>query len=167
MQQIHKKWCTRISKSDWDKAFLLTFKSSIAFHTQESNNQLLTRWYRSPAFLHKFTPSIHDRCWWCDAPGGTLLHIWLTCLQPFWCFMFQLCHPIMGRTWPETPEVTLLSIIPESDLKDQKGLLHFLVSKARALIPRHWKLSTPPTIGECVAELNSVMRLEESTAGLH
>lgn len=57
-------------------------KSSLCTKIQKTNYKLLTRWYRTPAQLHKFFPAMPDLCWWCQKgkrhPFACLLVLSLT-----------------------------------------------------------------------------------------
>lgn len=60
-----------------------THKSSICAKIQETNYKIMTRWYRTPALLHKLFPATSDLCWLCGADRGTLNPIFWSCPASF------------------------------------------------------------------------------------
>lgn len=44
-----------ISRLEWQTSFHFTHKSTISCYSQEKNYKILSRWYRDPATLHKFS----------------------------------------------------------------------------------------------------------------
>lgn len=77
---------TQLTKEDWIKIHEYAHKGSLNVAIQENSYKAITRWYRTPSRLHKFSADIPDTCWCCGKEVGTMLHVWWTYknLQPFW-----------------------------------------------------------------------------------
>lgn len=91
-----------------------------------------------------------DQCCRCGELKGTLLHLWWSCpiIKSFWLAIFKFRHLVIGKKWPETPEVALLSLILGSIKSIKKGRFRFL-------------LMAIPTIWEWVVEMNYTKWMEE------
>lgn len=77
-----KKWKTALERTlsplQQRQIIHSALKSSIFTRAQETNFKLLTLYHR-PSLLHKYSPSISDKCWRCQVDKGTLLHIFWAC----------------------------------------------------------------------------------------
>lgn len=72
-----------------------THKGSINFSVQENSCKLLSRWYRTPALLHKFDSSTSKCCWRCHKDIKTPLNT-LNRFQSTWsgAYLFTGAPPI-------------------------------------------------------------------------
>lgn len=120
--QCLKHWETDLwhSFSIKQKCNIIQFalKSTICTKIQETNYKILTRWYRTPNFPHKFYPATTGRCWRCQEGEGKLLHRFgpalrlkisgrrcggsLRCLLPLrswktWPSSCCMCHPFQRK----------------------------------------------------------------------
>lgn len=68
-----------LTQSDWETIYMNAHKGSLNVATQECGFKTITRWYRTPTLLHKFSPQISDRCWRCKQEEGSMAHIWWSC----------------------------------------------------------------------------------------
>lgn len=90
LRSEHEFWETELGMEikdiSWDSVHLYIHKGSLNVHTQENGYKIKTRWYKTPEVLHKFIPTVSDRCWRCEQELGTFLHIWWKCpmIQPYW-----------------------------------------------------------------------------------
>lgn len=75
-----------LTDENWDDIYEYAHKGSLNVEIQENGYKITTKWYRTPARLHKFSPTIPNICWRCKKAKGSMLHIWWACthLQPFW-----------------------------------------------------------------------------------
>lgn len=85
-------------------------------------------------------------------------------LVGFWQLIFELYCKLMTIYIQPPPEVVLLSMIPESFRSVKKDILQHFLTSARTVIPRHWKSSTVPSLGEWAIALNSIRDLERILA---
>lgn len=151
-----------IKPEEWEKAFILTHSMSLAIKAHETNFKLLSRWYRCPLLLHQIYPNVSDLCWRCHSAKGSLLHIWWECpsVHNFWDMILQLHTRATGVTIPNTPQITLLSILPGSYKSIKKGLLRHWLTAARAVIPRHWRSAHAPSLTDWILEMDHIERME-------
>lgn len=90
MHAEHAFWETQlgkvIEKKSWERVHWYIHKGSLNVNTQENGYKMKRRWYRTPDLLHKFFPTVTDRCWKCEQDIGTFLHIWWECplIRPYW-----------------------------------------------------------------------------------
>lgn len=154
------------SEQEWLKSFILQHKLPVACFSQEKNYKILTRWYRYPTLLRRMYPSTSDCCWRCNAAPGTMLHIWWDCppLLAFWNSIYALYNNLTGSNISVSPTSGLLTMLPGPISALKKGLLKHFLTAARTIIPRHWKSTTLPSRAEWLAELNSLMRMENLMA---
>lgn len=138
----------------------LTHKSSICAKIQETNYKILSRWYRTPALVHKFFPATSDLCWHCLSDKGTLLHIFWSCprLKHFWRVVREIVQKFTDRNIPDDPAFFLLhaSNIPERVYK--KSVIRHLLDAAKACILLHWKSPHPPTIDLWLQKVEEVKK---------
>lgn len=52
---------------EWELICSYIHKGSLNVATQECGYKIITRWYRTPALIHKFSSAIPSKCWCCDA----------------------------------------------------------------------------------------------------
>lgn len=100
--------------------------------------------------LHQIYPNVSDLCWHCHSAKGSLLHNWWECpsVHDFWNMVLQFHTYATGVIVPNTPQITLLSLPPGSYKDIKKAPLGHWLTKAREVIPRHWRLvHAPPLIG--------------------
>lgn len=116
--------------------------------------------------LHRIYPQVSDRCWRCHQEEGTAIHIWWGCpkVNVFWEKILKICSKITLSCYSNSPELALLSVIPGSISSIKKNILRHALTAGRAVIPRHWRSDHAPSIAEWVAEMNSIMRMEELVA---
>lgn len=155
-----------ISPTDWQKSFILTHRISLATKNQEKGFKLLTRWYRCPVDIKKFNPSLTDVCWRCLSSSGTMLHIWWACppIWKLWQKVFDLYSRLMATSIKPTPEIALLSILPGPLKSIKKDVLRHFLAAVRTVIPRHWKTTDVPSLGEWVVEVDQIRDLERLLA---
>lgn len=82
-----------------------TYKSSICTGIQETNFKILTRWYNTPAKLHRVFPSTSDHCWRCQEEQGILLHIFWNCpkLEQLWKEVCLIAQKFTERPFSDDP----------------------------------------------------------------
>lgn len=133
LPEFTNKWAfdlnVEIGVEEWEKSFTLTNCLSLATKAQETSYKLVSCWYRCPTSLQRIFPDALYNCWRCHSAKGSLLHIWWECPQicKFWDSIMQLYTIVTGEVIPNTPQITLLSILPGSYKNIKKGLLRHLV----------------------------------------
>uniref|UniRef100_A0A8C5QKS0 Reverse transcriptase domain-containing protein n=1 Tax=Leptobrachium leishanense TaxID=445787 RepID=A0A8C5QKS0_9ANUR len=161
------KWSSELPRpltpEEWSTAFQVTFHSSRALTVQETNYKLLSRWYLTPTRLHAIYPDVSPDCWRCQGHRGTFLHIWWDCpiIRSFWEVVWTYIKEVTDLDLPFHPMVALLHVIPLSVDKYVKSVAVHLLNAARALIPRYWKQTSPPTIFDWIDRVEYVRELEE------
>lgn len=80
--------------------------------------------------------------------------------KAFWDRILQICSRITLTNYTNSPELTLLSVIPGSISSIKKNILRFALTAGRAVIPRHWRSETVPSIAVWDVEMNNIMRME-------
>lgn len=64
-----------LSERQVDRLFLFSYKTSICARNQEAGFKVLTRWYHTPAKIHKMFPQCSNLCWRCGEEVGSMLHV--------------------------------------------------------------------------------------------
>lgn len=75
-----------LTKEHWEDIYTYAHKGSMNVAIQENGYKIATKWYRIPARLHKFSPTIPNICWRCKKEEGSMIHVWWECplIRPFW-----------------------------------------------------------------------------------
>ncbi|XP_044152029.1 uncharacterized protein LOC122939895 isoform X1 [Bufo gargarizans] len=155
----------QISISDIDVKFILAHSHgfSRSIRLQENSFKILTRWYRTPDFLHKINLIPDNKCWRCLMGEGTISHIWWSCpsLSIFWEEIGRQINAICNVVISLTPELVLLWK-PQLDLTPSAiSLPTHLIAAAKMLIPKKWKEREPPRVGEWLEEIHHICLMEE------
>lgn len=106
---------------------------------EESGYKLLTRWYHTPAFLHKMFPDCSDRCCWrCGEKEGCLLHLFSSCfrIKPFWDQVKLYLPQFTDRPIPDKPEFFLLHHIFFLACSYKKSILPHLLNTALSCVAK-------------------------------
>lgn len=140
-----------------------TYRSSICTKMQETNYKILTRWYNTPAKIHKIFPSSSDRCWRCQNDRGTILHIFWTCplLERFWRTVQNTIQKFTDRQIANDPAFFLLHAAHSSSKVYKKSLIRHLLDAAKACIPLMWKSTQPPSVGTWVRKVEDIKTMED------
>lgn len=95
-----------LSDDNWE----CIHKGSMNVAIQENGYKIATKWYRTPACLHKFSPKISNTCWRCKRAVGSMFHIWWECtlIQQFWSEVHALITQITTLTLDYGPAQYLL-----------------------------------------------------------
>lgn len=139
------------------------FESSICIKMQETNFKILSRWYRTPAFLNRCYPEVSDNCWRCGGKEGMLMHIFWSCprIENFWKEVRRIAKKFSDQEIPEDPSFFLLqdTKIPVKSYK--KSILCHLLNAARACIPLTWKQAQTPTVGLWLKRVEQLNLMED------
>lgn len=140
-----------------------THKSSICAKIQETNYKILSRWYRTPELLHKFSPMIPDTCWRCQKEKRTLLHIFWSCpkLAHFWKVVRETVQIFTDRTITDDPALFLLHATDTPDKTFKKSVIRHLLDAAKACIPLCWRSPLPPTISMWLERVEEIRKMED------
>lgn len=140
-----------------------THKSSICAKTQETNYNILSRWYRTPALLHKFFPMGSDLCWCCRAEKGTLLHVFWSCprLTDFWRTIREMVQKFTDHNITDDPAFFLLHASNILARTYKNSVIRRLLDAAKACIPLHWKSPIPPTIDLWLKKVGEIKKMED------
>lgn len=129
---------------------------------QENRFKVFSKWYKTPARLHKISPAIPSNCWRCSDGEGSLLHIWWSCpsIQPFWKEINRITSNITTYQIEFTPAQMLLHhSIPKRHY--QRSLVLHLLNAAKMCIPTLWKSSKPPTTTAWLKRIAKIAEMEE------
>lgn len=141
----------------------LSLKSSICTKLQESNYNILTRWYLTPSRLHLMFPNTSNICWRCRKEVGTILHMFWSCskLTDFWSKVRSISQKFTDFQIPNDPAFFLLHIssIPLKTYK--KSILRHLINAAKACIPMLWKQQTQPTTSMWLQKVEDINKMED------
>lgn len=151
-----------ISRSKWERAFLLTHKLSISNRHQERNYKILARWYRCPVDMHKIKRENEEVCWRCQNAKGTMSDIWYYCLevQICWSKIYNIQQAITGQSAQPDVFVSVLSMIPGSMKAIRKDILRYMLTAARTVIARKWNKTVDPSIEEWMCEMSKMQSME-------
>lgn len=131
--------------------------------TQENGYKIATKWYRTPARLHKFSLKIPNTCWRCKKVVGSMLHIWWECtlIQQFWREVHALIIQITTLTLDYGPAQYLLhhSNLPKKHY--HKSLAMHMVNADMLCIPVHWRSTDTPSIREWMIRISKIEEIEE------
>lgn len=154
---------TPLTAETWDTIYEYARKCSLNVAIQENGYKIAARWYRTPSWLHKFSPSVPNTCWRCRRQEGTMLHIWWDCerLQPFWREVSVIISHVTTYTLDYTPAQFLLHHTSLSKKKYYKSLAMHMVNAARLCVPIHWRSTHTPTIGEWFRRISKIKEMEE------
>lgn len=138
-------------------------KGSLNVALQENSYKIATKWYRTPARLHKFSPTIPNTCWRCKTEVGCMLHIWwdFALLQLLWREVHSLLSQITTYTLDFKPAQYLLHHTSLSKRTYYKSLAMFMVNAARLCIPVHWRSTTTLSIREWLTKISKIEEMEE------
>lgn len=155
--QIH------LTTEDWNTIHEYAHKGSLNVAIQENCYKVITRWYRTLSRLHKFSSEIPDTCWLCVKERGTMLHVWWDCekLQPFWKEIHEIITQVTTFKLDYTPAQYLLHHTSLSKKVYHKSLAMHMVNAARLCIPRLWRSTNTPMIGEWFARITKIKDMEE------
>ena len=152
-----------LSSNEWEHVFQHIHKGSLNVLTQENNYKLYSRWYRTPAIIHKYNTNISPLCWRCNRAQGTLLHIWWGCdlIRPFW----KEVHQLISRITTYTPDFTAAQyLLHHSSLPQyiyKKSLMFHLINAAKLCVPIRWTQSSPPSISDWFNKIGYMAEMEE------
>lgn len=116
--------------------------------------------------LHQINPDASDTYWCCHSAKVSLLHIWWEC-QPIHDFCHSippLYNTVTGATIANTPQITLLSILPGSFTCIKKGLFRHWLTAARSFILHQWWMAHVPPLIEWVVEMDYIERMKSLLA---
>lgn len=152
-----------LTPEDWETIFLNIHKGSINVSTQENRYKIQPRWYRTPALLHKFKPTIPDTCWRCQEDRGTLIHIWWLCprIQTFWKEVHLITSHITTYEIAFTPAQFLLHHSPTRQNSYHYSLMMQLINAAKQCVPIHGKSQTAPSIKKWFHRINRTADMKE------
>lgn len=157
---------TELTEAQWEHISMIAHKGSLNVSIQENNYKILMRWYRTPVIIHKYYPTLSDKCWRCTIEVGTLEHIWWSCplIQPFWTQVRELTSQISTYTLEHTSAQCRLhhSDIPVHQYR--KTLIPPLLNAAKLCIPLHWGTTNAPTIPEWLKRVEKIAEMEELIA---
>lgn len=125
--------------------------------------KIQSRWYRTPALLHKFKHTIPDACWRCQEDCSTLIHIWWSCplIQTLWKEVHQLTSRITSYEIAFTPVQFLLHHSSTRQNSFHQSLMMHLINAAKQCVPIHWKSQNVPSIKEWFHRINRISDMEE------
>lgn len=154
-----------LSLTEPEKAFILAHSHGFnrCVRIQENSFKLLSRWYKTPEFLHKLNPEVPELCWRCGTGTGSLSHIWWLChkIQPFWKSIEALVNQICNTKISLDAKLVLLWC-PNSSLTPAKhDLPTMLLTAAKLLIPFLWKNDSPPTLPMWTDKVDQIYSFEE------
>lgn len=143
-----------LTPEEWKKIYLNIYKGSINVSTQENGYKVQSCWYRMPAILHKFKPTISDIYWRCHEHYGSLIHIWWDCprIQIFWAEVHRITPHVTSYDLERTPAQFLLHHSPLSNKSYHKSLVIHMINAAKQCIPFHWKSQTSPQLKNGLVE---------------
>lgn len=141
---------------------MFAHKCAISTRLQETLFKLLTNWYSTPIKIRRWFPTVPDLCWHCNLEKGTLQHIWWECtlIQSFWRQVSEIIKLITETQIQLNAACCLLHINNCSMKKYKRSLTRFLHTAAKAVIPRHWRNTTTPTIQEWLEEVHLLYKKE-------
>lgn len=145
---------------EWETMNTLLLKGSRNVQIQETNDKLRSRWYRTPALLHRFQPAIPNTCW--RSAVGTLLHIWWQCpsIASFRTDVRSLIATITGVRLDLSPATFLLYHFGPNLKISKSSLILHSINAAKTRIPRKWKSTMAPTLREWLHRVDSVADME-------
>lgn len=151
---------------EWDKFFALTHHLSLATRAQETNFKMFSSWYLCSTLLHQIYPSVSGVCWCCHVAKSTLLHIWWECppIHNVWELLLWFYTTVAGVTIPNSPQIPLLSMLPDTFKPIKKSILWHCLTAARRMIPCHWRMTRILSLVEWVIEMDHIKRMESLLA---
>lgn len=129
-----------IEDTSWDSVHLYIHKGTLNIHTLENGYTIKMRWHKTPELLHKFMPTVSDRCWRCQQELGTFLHIWWKCpmIQPYWRKVHNILTAISSFPLEFTLAQYLLHLSKIPSKRYYKSLAVHMINAARLCLPVHW-----------------------------
>lgn len=159
----HKDLHLDLTEEDWETIHIHTHKGSLNVAIQENGYKILTKWYRTPSRIHKFSPSIPNTCWRCNGDVGSMIHIWWECpiLQVFWREVHDIIQRVTTYTLDFAPAQYLLHHTTLPKRSYHRLLAMHMVNAARLCIPVKWRSTSPPTIREWLTKIAKIEEMEE------
>uniref|UniRef100_A0A8C5PDV9 Reverse transcriptase n=1 Tax=Leptobrachium leishanense TaxID=445787 RepID=A0A8C5PDV9_9ANUR len=153
-----------ISTELWTKTLQLTHKGTRISALVENSFKIISFWYRSPLLMARISDNGDPSCWRNCSQTGSYLHIWWTCprIRIYWTLISTLLTKLTDHTPQFNPEVYLLLQVEGSISGLKRSILLRVLLCARALVPRHWRSPSLPSISELVTRVQE-LRLAEET----
>uniref|UniRef100_A0A8C5MTM5 Uncharacterized protein n=1 Tax=Leptobrachium leishanense TaxID=445787 RepID=A0A8C5MTM5_9ANUR len=150
----------------WSAICQLAHSSSTAVRVQKANYKVLTRWHKTPQVLTHFAGQGTDKCWRCDAPGASPLHIWWDCpiISDFWRSVHDCLCDVAEPPPPLTPEYCLLNHSDAPPEVFRKSIAVRLLHAACLVILRFWRKPTAPPLTVWLQEVENIRSAEERVA---
>uniref|UniRef100_A0A8C5PDU3 Reverse transcriptase domain-containing protein n=1 Tax=Leptobrachium leishanense TaxID=445787 RepID=A0A8C5PDU3_9ANUR len=150
----------------WRAICQLAHSSSTAVRVQEANYKVLTRWHKTPQVLGHYNKGEVSKCWRCDIPDASTLHIWWDCpaLTEFWRSIHNCLCDVTEPSPPFTPEYCLLNHTEAPPEVFRKSITIRLLHAARLVIPMFWRKPTAPSLSVWLHEVESIRSAEERVA---
>lgn len=152
-----------LTSDDWEQIYLNIHKGSINVSTQENGYKIHSSWYRTPTFLHKFTPTTPETCWRCLKEWDTLLHIWWSCprILTFWKEVHCITSHVTSYYLELLPAQFFLHHSPLPHKSYHKSLAMHMINAAKQCIPIHGGSPHHSSIKEWFNRIKKVAEMEE------
>ena len=131
--------------------------------------KLSLRWYLTPLKLNKINANHPNVCWKCEKEVGTYFHMWWECekVQRFWKQIFKEFSYMCGKDIECNADIALLSIYENVECgKMTKEFITNLLTAARLIIAKQWKLKTEFQIEEWYKEIWNIAINDKLTCNL-
>lgn len=166
------KWAQEIGHvipfENWEKAWMQSNKFTCSQDLKENYLKTANRWYYTPLRLSKIYGIQENLCWKCQIKIGSYYHVWWTCkkIKKFWNRIHEEIQKIIDLKFPCTPEFYLLNMTSVLGIEKEKKywrLVLYLITSARIVLARYWKLKTTPNIEEWLEKIVEVRELDKIT----
>lgn len=166
MLRLFTKWqqdIPALTEEDWAEELQICIPLMISATDRFVQLKFLHRVYYTPHILSIIYPGMEDTCSKCRQLVGTFLHMVWSCpvLQTYWRADIK---KVAGLHLDIDPLVFLLGIIDNlATTKHAKLFVFYAAYYGRKTVLLKWKLSDPPTLSTCCAQINVVLPLYKIT----
>ena len=115
----------------------------------------------TPEKLSKMSTDVSNKCWKCETQVGSY-HMWWSCgiAKKYWKRVHAMLQQIMLCNVPLTPELFLLSMIPDNIDKSKQHIVMYIVTAARILYAKNWNSPTIPKQEDLIGKIREIAEMD-------
>ena len=116
----------------------------------------------TPEKLSKIHTDVSNECWKCEAQVGSFYHMWWSyrIVKQYWKRIHAMLQQILLCEVPLTPELFLLSMIPDNIDKSKNYIVIYIVTAAGILYAKNWKSPTVPKQEDLIEKIREIAEMD-------
>lgn len=166
MLKWEKDLTLSFSVAQWLAAFKANAKSSACVDHWDNAQKILHRYYMTPHRLNTIDKNMSPLCWRECRQAGNLLHVLWDCpiIHSLWKQIASIISTLTGSIYDINPALALLSVGIDQFRADCRTIIAHLLFATRITLAKHWRSTSPPTIGEIKHRVNYHYEMEKLLA---